>query len=657
MSSIKKTLNILVVEDNQADTEMIRIYLEESKMRHELFSAESLMKAFLQLKEHTIDLVLLDFGLPDSNGLNTLNAYLENFATIPVIVMTGLKDQRKGTESVRAGAQDYLVKGEFNSEQLVKVIRYSLERFRINEQARKKAELSDSENDKLQTLHQMTLISTWEMDIVTNAMKWSPELFQTFQLRPNQFPPSLSDYLNYVHREDKEAVEAFFTEAIKFEENGPIEHRITIENRVVKHISLRTRIKFDEKTNKVLLLGSVQDITRYGKNTDKEPIDKNTVQQKNKINTNDFINQISFNIRTPLSTLVHLIYLLEKTALNRQQKKLLLDLKTTIDDLSFTLSNLVNLSILSNKNSPLASEHFRPIDLLESIERVMVFKAQQNNREIDMYIDSRLAINVQGDSDKLGQLFFCMMELAFMHSNEGSFVKVRCTNGGEENDEKKSDGLLIVQLEYSGLLPEWPFEEDNIETRAEDVLDLIRPQGVSQSRERLLAVVFLRLCKQLEIKHQTNISNNGVFMDLEIPLKTGRKISDNIPDFPQKDVSILLVEDHPMHQIATKQILTTWSDKVRVTIASNGKVALAKMKEKSFNIVLMDLQMPVMDGMTATAQIRQSSPVPIIALTASTSIKEEERCYQVGMNEYLAKPFQPQDLYRKIMLLIHDDDE
>ena len=481
-------------------------------------------------------------------------------------------------------------------------------------------------------------------------------MFQTFQLRPNQFPPSLSDYLSYVHREDKEAVEAFFTEAIKFEENGPIEHRIMIENRIVKNISLRTRIKFDEKTNKVLLLGSVQDITRYGKSTDEKPNDGNADQQKSKINTNDFINQISFNIRTPLSTLVHLIYLLEKTALNRQQKKLLLDLKTTIDDLSFTLSNLVNLSILSNENLPLASEHFRPIDLLESIERVMAFKAQQNNREIDMYIDSRLAINVQGDSDKLGQLFFCMMELAFMHSHEGSFVKVRCTNGGEES-RKKSDSLLIVQLEYSGLLPEWPFEEDNVEARAEDILDLIRPQGMSQSRERLLAVVFLRLCKQLDIKHQTNISNNGVFMDLEIPLKIGRKMSDSMPEFPQKDVSILLVEDHPMHQIATKQILTTWSDKVAVTVASNGKVALAKMKEKSFSIVLMDLQMPVMDGMTATAQIRQTSPVPIIALTASTSIQEEERCYQVGMNEYLAKPFQPQDLYRRIMLLIHDDDE
>lgn len=658
MSPSKKTLNILVVEDNQADTEMIRIYLEESKMRHKLYSAQSLMEAFLQLGEHSIDLVLLDFGLPDSKGLNTLNSYLKRFATIPVIVMTGLKDQRKGTESVRAGAQDYLVKGEFNSKQLVKVIQYSLERFRINELARKKAEHSDSEKNKLQALQQMALISTWEMDIVTNAMKWSPELFQTFQLRPNQFPPSLSDYLNFVHREDKEAVETFFTEAIKFEENGPIEHRIMIDNRIVKNISLRTRIKFDEKTNKVLLLGSVQDVTRYGKSIDDQTTNEilDEEKEKNKINTNDFINQISFNIRTPLSTLVHLIYLLEKTTLNRQQKKLLLDLKTTIDDLSFTLSNLVNLSILSNENLPLVLEHFRPIDLLESIERVMVFKAQQNNREIDIYIDSRLAINVQGDSDKLGQLFFCMMELAFIHSDEGTFVKVRCTNGEEEGKVKNKNSTLVVQLEYSGLLPEWPFEETDMETTAEDVLDLIRPQEMSQSRERLLAVVFIRLCKQLNIKHQTNVFNNGVFMDLEIPLKIGRHISDSIPEFPQKKTSILLVEDHPMHQIATKQILTTWSDKVDVTIASNGKIALAKVKTKSFDIVLMDLQMPVMDGMIATSQIRQTSSVPIIALTASTSKQEEERCYQIGMNEYLAKPFKPEDLYRRVMLLIHEED-
>ena len=109
-----------------------------------------------------------------------------------------------------------------------------------------------------------------------------------------------------------------------------------------------------------------------------------------------------------------------------------------------------------------------------------------------------------------------------------------------------------------------------------------------------------------------------------------------------------------MQQIATKQVLTTWSDKVTVAVADNGKVALAKAKETAFDIVLMDLQMPVMDGWDAGANMRHFSSVPIIALSASNSKQEEDRCYQVGFNDYLAKPFQPEELYHRIMLLVHD---
>ncbi|MEZ4986197.1 MAG: response regulator [Saprospiraceae bacterium] len=78
-------------------------------------------------------------------------------------------------------------------------------------------------------------------------------------------------------------------------------------------------------------------------------------------------------------------------------------------------------------------------------------------------------------------------------------------------------------------------------------------------------------------------------------------------------MQILLVEDHPMHQIATRQLLTTWSELVTVTIANNGKIALDKAKEQSFDIILLDIQMPVMDGMTAAMHLRQFSTVPIIA--------------------------------------------
>jgi CheY-like chemotaxis protein len=651
--SLKEMLTILVIEDAKADTEMIRIYLEEAKNKYQLRCAESLSEGFYIIEEHPIDLVLLDLNLPDSNGFNTLRRFIEKAPHVPVVVMTGINDQRKGTESVRAGAQDYLVKGEFESRQLIKAIRYSLERFRLQADAEDRATKASDEKSRLEALQKMASLGDWEMDIVNNTMTWSGELFQIFQLSPHSLSPSLSDYLRYVHRDDRDQVEAFFEKAVRYEEYGPLEHRILIDNRIVKILSLRTRIRFDEKTNKVLLLGSVQDITPSENMAmpDASKAPEPEVIKTNPYYSGELFNQISFNIRTPLSTVVHLFFLLEQTNLNKQQSKLIQDLKTTINDLSFTLSNLVNLLILSNDNLPLTLEKFRTLDILESIQRVMSFKGQQHRREVDIYIDPRLSILVKGDSNKLAQLFFCLIELAFAYSVFESFVKLRCTLDTEVDEQTR----LHVQMEYTGELPVWPDTET--EATAEEILSLLQPSSVDEGRDQLLAVVFLRLCKQLKVGQQVSSQKGEVTIDLTIPLQVSNQLSTNIPKTPRKNIKILLVEDHPMQQISTKQVLTTWSDKVTVTVADNGKIALAKAKETAFDIVLMDLQMPVMDGWDAGANIRQFSSVPIIALSASNSKQEEDRCYQAGFNDYLAKPFQPQELYHRIMLLIQESVE
>lgn len=649
----KKALKILVIEDNSADAEMIRIYLDEVRLQNQLLMTSSLAEGLSLLEEledndDRVDIVLLDLGLPDSTGFNTLRHYLKRSPDVPVVVMTGLSDQRKGTESVRAGAQDYLVKGEFDAPQLLRVIRYSMERFRLQAAVEDRANKVSSEKNRLQELQQMASIGAWEMDMVNNSMNWSQELFQIFEEKQT-YSPSLSDYLRMVYREDRKGVEDFFAQAVKEDEYGPLEHRILIQNRIVKKLSLRTRIKFDEKTNRVLLLGSVHDISPKAQpgaamNSDESPSLPGVNYSR------ELFNQISFNIRTPLSTAVHLFYLLEQTNLNTHQGKLVQDLKTTIDDLSFTLSNLINLSILSNDSLPIAKDQFRPIDILESIRRVMNFKAQQNNRELDIYIDPLLEVSVQSDSNKLSQMFFSMMELAFLYSNDASFVKLRCTL--EEGDKKIA--YLAIQLEYAGKLPLWPISDK--EVSAEEMFALLQPKEATSGREQLLASVFQRLCVQLDVKQQTSEASGGVFLDLSIPLERGKKVGVEVPKEPRKSLSILLVEDHPMHQITTKKVLTTWSDKVEVTVAGNGQIALNKAKEKHFDIILMDLQMPVMDGTIATANLRLFNNAPIIALTASTSKQEEDRCYQIGMNDYLAKPFQPEDLYRRIMQLVYTND-
>ncbi len=641
-----KMHQLLVIEDNRADREMIRIFLDETRLKYNLHTSDSLLEGLQIIEDHPIDLVLLDLSLSDSSGFNTLRHYLREAGQVPVVVMTGLDNAKVGLEAVRAGAQDYLIKGDFDAKRLVTAIRHSMERFRQQAAINDEKETLIEEKENLEAIKEMVVIGDWVLDIVNNSMTWSKEVFRIFDLQPNSFSPTLSDYLDFVHREDKDELREFFSEAVNEEESGPIEHRILLNNRILKVLSLRTRMKFDEKSNRILLQGIVQDVTQRQDEPDEEPSDPETAEEQESVSSSPhqhILHQIGFNIRTPLSTVINLIYLLEQTSLSKQQNQLITDLKVAVDDLSFTLSSLVNLSLLSSEGDRLSNESFRPFEVLESVKRLLLFKAEQKQRHIDMQVDPGLTLSVRGDSNKLSQVFFCLIELAFLYSNEDSYVHLNCKlmNGSKENCQMK------VNLAYQGRLPEWP-SEDEISS-SDETLQWISKAHSAGEQNQLLGLVFLRLCQQLGIQYDQGVGEQQTLLSLHIPLEQLQMEEPDIPNEPERKVSILLVEDHPMHQIATKQVLTTWSQYVKVAVAGNGKESLSKVKQDDFDLVLMDLQMPVMDGMTAASSIRQLSTVPIIALTAMTSKQEEQRCYEIGINDYLAKPFQPEDLYKRIM--------
>jgi CheY-like chemotaxis protein len=117
-------------------------------------------------------------------------------------------------------------------------------------------------------------------------------------------------------------------------------------------------------------------------------------------------------------------------------------------------------------------------------------------------------------------------------------------------------------------------------------------------------------------------------------------------------LNILLVEDNLLNQILAKKVLTNWN--WNVDVADNGLVAVKKLKNASYDLILMDIQMPEMDGYEATRQIRKKAPpakrdVPIIAITAHAITGEAEKCYNAGMNDYITKPFDEKVLYEKII--------
>ncbi len=137
---LRKALHILFIEDNPGDVRLIKeMLLREQPAKYIITSANSLDQGLKRLKDQDIDLVLLDLGLPDSQGLDTLRAAIDAETNLPVVVLTGLEGKSVGAKAIQIGAQDYLVKGKIEGRLLTRSIRYAIERHELEEKLKKQA--------------------------------------------------------------------------------------------------------------------------------------------------------------------------------------------------------------------------------------------------------------------------------------------------------------------------------------------------------------------------------------------------------------------------------------------------------------------------------------------------------------------------------------
>ena len=636
---------ILLIEDNPADAELVRIYLESSSLKHEIFHCESLYEGFEMLNNTRIELVLLDLSLKDTIGFKTLKTYLEKAADTPVIVLTGTNNEIMGLQSVKAGAQDFIVKGEFDGKVLVRSIRYSLQRFKTQLKLQEKTqELANSEK-RYKEAQEMAKFGNWEMDIVSNAMMWTDEVFRIFGFQPMFFSPTLSDYMKYVHVEDKNKVDEFFEETMKTGKLQKLEHRIVIDNRIIKYLAIWARVNVDDHSGKIFLIGGIQDVS--DRKLSERLILEKQLQDKTSQMKEEAISEMSFHIRTPLSSIVNLSYLLENSTPNPQQGELIEDLKTSVDDLSIMINNLLNFSILVRENVTAEEKQFNFKDLVLGINKVAKIKADHSKIKLDFEIDDTIPEGILSDPNKLNQILYNLVDNAIKYTDENGEVGVSIEGQYIQNK------LNAIKIKVSDSGNGIPKERVKILMESDRLLELYAEDKDTDKKRQLGIAIVAKLTRimQGDMKIKSK-EGQGTLFELYIPVK---EVAANTPKSWNKiirPVNILLVEDHFLNQIATKKVLNSWSDLVNVDIAQNGEEGVARFIENDYDLILMDIQMPIMNGIEAADHIRQRSSIPIIALTANSSKQEQERCVEVGMNDYLTKPFKPQELYTKILGLL-----
>lgn len=421
----------------------------------------------------------------------------------------------------------------------------------------------------------------------------------------------------------------------------------------------------------MLLTGGYKLIQNSGQLIQEDHIQQ--IEQKHKI-YEDFINSLSHQIRTPLSNILVVSNVLSKTELNERQQDYIHTLIQSSNSLVGVVNKISRLSDidLSNKKGELST-----FDLRSNISNTMnFFKSEYENLHLDIRFTDALPDLVVGDPITLKQIILNLTE-NFLSPQTTSKIQVSIVLNTIYETEQ--DIRILFNLTGNKIFS--PGQDNSANTTTQEkyyvVIERESKEGMADISiaQKLLAaqggklvvesrtdetqfkfdITYQKAAKTKPDK-QTSKSTLSTHEPTSKEEKPGvAKEASSTPGIQLEDAHILLVEDNIVNQkIVNLSLKKTVKS---IDIANNGKEALDKFGSSRYDLILMDVQMPVMDGITATKKIREietstHSQIPIIAITANALSGDREQCLSAGMNEYISKPFQIDDLLSKMKKLL-----
>lgn len=409
-----------------------------------------------------------------------------------------------------------------------------------------------------------------------------------------------------------------------------------------------TKKPLPDKAGAVNILGISVDITDRKKHSDELIKAKQTKEQ--------FLANMSHEIRTPINGIVGMINLLEEIPATEEQKKYLSAIKTSSENLQVIINDILDLSAIESGNIRFEQIGFNLRSLLTSLISSFNYSAKQKGISITLNFDPYIDEVLIGDPVRLNQVLSNLVGNAVKFTKRG-FVKVYALKIGQES----GTGIFQFIVDDSGIgIPE---------NKIDLVFENFEQGDVTINRKYGGTGLGLAIVKQLVEAQKGKIdvkSKPGKGTKFTVELKFAIGTKENLNEEKKEltktsyvseklDLSkykVLLVEDNEVNILYTKKILNNWN--CIPEEARNGLIALEKLKDVDYDLILMDVRMPVMDGFEASKFIRQNfqkpkSDTPIIALTANAIKGDEQKCIDAGMNDYISKPFQPETLKNKII--------
>jgi len=659
-------VKILIVDDRAANLFALEVML--SNESYLFVKASSGSEALdILISEQDFAIILMDVQMPLMDGFETVESIrqIENLKHIPIIFLTASMDASVHIfKGYQTGAVDYMIK-PLSPEILRAKVAVFVDLYKkTHELLVQKEQMKMLNNDvtaqKLLSTYSLSLIEASHDPLfaissegkITDMNNASVKVIGLS--REKLIDTDFFDYFTDPYKARKGYQEVF-------EKGFVIDYPLTIKDGKLTDVLFNGSVYKDDKGNVIGAVVVARDITERKRFENelieaKSNAERATEKAEESTKLKDaFLSNMSHEIRTPMNAIVGFSDILSKKELGDQEKEFVRIIKSAGENLLTIINDILDISKIEAGMMTFEEHIFSVKEIFKSLDVMLVEKAKEKNLELVFSCDENIPDFLLGDNTRLAQIIINLISNAIKFTEEGS-VHVYAT----VREIKNENTLLEFTIKDTGI----GISSDKLE----HIFERFRQAESHTTRKYGGTGLGLSIAKQL-------VELQGGTLSVQSQLKKGSVFSFCIPykkppyaqpiqaiiekKYDMKNLSklkILLVEDN---QLNIKLILSLFAENnLKVQIAENGSMCIDKLKENNgssflkagFDIILMDMEMPVMNGYETATIIRNElkNNIPIIAMTAHAMAGERERCLSLGMNDYISKPINANLLFEKM---------
>ncbi|MCE7073219.1 response regulator [Dyadobacter sp. CY327] len=648
-------ISILLVEDDEIDAMNLLRAIRKSQVEiGEVKICKYAEDALLTLDSWVPGCVFLDYQLPKTSGLELLKKIKERAPQLPVIVLTSQGDERIAVEMMKAGATDYYPKSEITAEKLTKAF-HTLGQMLEVEKDREDARHELAEKEEF--INKIALLSP-NIIYVIDIEKWT-NIFHNKQIwkilgysEDDIATDSKNGLKQIINNQDQLTFRRHYHYMRHYvKDEDVIEKEFRLKHKDGSEVWIITRevpFKRNEAGTVQEVLGTAIDITSR-KQAEQELIQaKRDAEEATRIKS-DFLSTMSHEIRTPMNGIIGFTDILLNSDFQGQDKEYLKMIKSSADNLLVILNDILDFSKIEAGKFGLESFQF---DLKEKLDvLIRTFDVRAREKSIDLLFECADDVPkiLMGDAYRLNQILNNLVGNAIKFTENG-FVKIAVQL---EKDHGRNVDLRI-DVSDSGI----GISEDKLNDIFESFSQAHHNNATRYFGGTGLGLSITRKITELmngTISAKSKLGEGATFSVVLNFGKGGLSLEEEKASAPEnlslKGFRILAADDVPANQMLLKHLLKRWE--AEFTICGNGREVLTSLDgNDGYDLILMDIQMPVMDGITAMKTIRSQYPkythVPVIAFTADTFAENAPELESCHFNDFVTKPFKADELIRVI---------